>query len=205
MQSAGRPALVPQSAAVRYERHRPEQTTLYRLVQQHASVFIAEAEAAAGADLPQFVKDEFDAFLECGILAHGFLRLRCGDCGRCPAHRTDGRAPGGPCHPPCAGAPVGAVTADPAAPAAGRATQAGDARAAGGATCVSLADRIAQATASNCDCTSAVGTSACGSAARMSVSCRVVAARSALRPVFTRAWLISSRISGLQCSRISHW
>ena len=31
--------------------------------------FFAEAEAAAaGADLPQFVKDEFDAFLECGIL-----------------------------------------------------------------------------------------------------------------------------------------
>ena len=29
----------------------------------------------------QFVKDEFDAFLECGILAHGFLRLRCGNCG----------------------------------------------------------------------------------------------------------------------------
>ena len=40
-----------------------------------------QAEAAAGADLPQFVKDEFDAFLECGILAHGFLRLRCDDCG----------------------------------------------------------------------------------------------------------------------------
>ena len=38
-------------------------------------------ETAAGADLPQFVKDEFDAFLECGILAHGFLRLRCADCG----------------------------------------------------------------------------------------------------------------------------
>ena len=27
------------------------------------------------------MKDEFDAFLECGILAHGFLRLRCGECG----------------------------------------------------------------------------------------------------------------------------
>jgi hypothetical protein len=26
------------------------------------------------------VKDEVDAFLECGILTHGFLRLRCGDC-----------------------------------------------------------------------------------------------------------------------------
>ena len=81
MQTAGRPALVPQSATVHYERHRPEQTTLYRLVQQHAATFIAEAEAAVGADLPQFVKDEFEAFLECGILAHGFLRLRCGGCG----------------------------------------------------------------------------------------------------------------------------
>jgi DNA-directed RNA polymerase subunit RPC12/RpoP len=50
-------------------------------VQQHAATFIAQAEDAAGADLPQFVKDEVDAFLECGILAHGFVRLRCGDCG----------------------------------------------------------------------------------------------------------------------------
>ena len=40
--------------------------------------------------LPQFVKDEFDAYLECGILAHGpstasglsFLRLRCEGCAR---------------------------------------------------------------------------------------------------------------------------
>ena len=66
---------------VHHERHRPEQTALYRLVQQHAATFFDQAEGAAGANLPQFVKDEFDAFLECGILAHGFLRLRCGDCG----------------------------------------------------------------------------------------------------------------------------
>lgn len=32
-----------------------------------------EAETEAG--LPEFVKAEFEAFLECGILAHGFLRL----------------------------------------------------------------------------------------------------------------------------------
>ena len=54
---------------------------LYRLVQQHTATFFAQAEDAAGADLPQFFKDEFDTFVECGILAHGFLRLRCGDCG----------------------------------------------------------------------------------------------------------------------------
>ncbi len=37
--------------------------------------------AEGAASLPQFVKDQFDAFLECGILAHGFLRVRCAACG----------------------------------------------------------------------------------------------------------------------------
>ncbi len=50
-------------------------------MQQHAETFFAQVETAAEASLPRFVNDEFDAFLECGILAHGFLRLRCGDCG----------------------------------------------------------------------------------------------------------------------------
>lgn len=30
--------------------------------------------------MPEFIKDEFDAFFECGILDHGFLRLRYDDC-----------------------------------------------------------------------------------------------------------------------------
>ena len=67
---------------VRYERRRPEETTLYRLVQDHLETFLAEVGAGGAASLPQFVKDEFDAFLECGILAHGFLRLRCAGCGQ---------------------------------------------------------------------------------------------------------------------------
>ena len=82
MHAIGRqPKRAPDGAPVHYERHRPEQITLYRLVQQHAATFIAETEVAAGADLAQFVKGEFDAFLECGILAQGYLRLRCADCG----------------------------------------------------------------------------------------------------------------------------
>ena len=82
MQAIGRqPQRAPDGAPVHYERHRPEQTTLYRLVQQHAASFIAHTEAGTGAELPRFIKDEFDAFLECGILAHGFLWLRCGECG----------------------------------------------------------------------------------------------------------------------------
>jgi len=82
MQAIGRqPRRTPDGAPVHYELRRPEQATLYRLVQQHAQTFFAQTEEATGASLPQFIKDEFDAFLECGILAHGFLRLRCGDCG----------------------------------------------------------------------------------------------------------------------------
>ena len=75
MQAIGRqPQRAPDGAPVHDERHRPEQTTLYRLVQQHAATFFEQASGrTAGADLPQFVKDEFDAFLECGILAHGFF------------------------------------------------------------------------------------------------------------------------------------
>ena len=63
-----------------YERHRPEETTLYRLVQEHIGTFFAQVETETGSGLPDFVKDEFEAFLECGILAHGFLRLRCANC-----------------------------------------------------------------------------------------------------------------------------
>jgi hypothetical protein len=63
-----------------YERHRPQETTLFRVVQDELATFLAQVEAYAGSRLPQFVKDEFEAFLECGILAHGFLRLRCSEC-----------------------------------------------------------------------------------------------------------------------------
>ena len=69
---AGKPA---------YQRHRPEQTPLYQLVQQHAQTFMAQS-AAAGAALPRFVEEEFAAYLACGILAHGFLRLTCDTCKR---------------------------------------------------------------------------------------------------------------------------
>ena len=67
---------------VPYERRRPDETTLYQVIQEHVETFFAQVELETGAGLPQFVKDEFEAFLECGILAHGFLRLRCGSCPR---------------------------------------------------------------------------------------------------------------------------
>jgi hypothetical protein len=74
--------MAPRSTTNATVLNRPRCTAWYsRLVQQHAASFIAHTEASTGAELPRFIKDEFEAFLECGILAHGFLRLRCGECG----------------------------------------------------------------------------------------------------------------------------
>jgi hypothetical protein len=79
MEQAVQPA--PAGRRIHYERRRPEDTVLYQLVQEHLETFLAQVEAETGSGLPEFVKAEFEAFLECGILAHGFLRLRCADCG----------------------------------------------------------------------------------------------------------------------------
>jgi len=69
---------VPRSITSATDRSRPRCTGWCSSTPPPSS---SRLQAAAGADLPQFVRDEFDAFLEGGILAHGFLRLRCGDCG----------------------------------------------------------------------------------------------------------------------------
>ena len=61
----------PTGACVHYQRRRPEHTTLYQLVQEHVETFFAQVEHETGAGLPDFVNEEFDAFLNCGILSNG--------------------------------------------------------------------------------------------------------------------------------------
>jgi hypothetical protein len=46
-----------------YSRHRPEETLLYRLVEEHYPVFAAEREAA-GRALPKHVREEFEVYLK---------------------------------------------------------------------------------------------------------------------------------------------
>jgi hypothetical protein len=62
---------------------RPTATPLYPVVQYHLETFLASAEESdpLGFGIPGWVEKDFRAYLSCGILAHGFARIRCGDCG----------------------------------------------------------------------------------------------------------------------------
>jgi ribosomal protein S27E len=62
-----------------YRRHRPESTLLYRLVAEHYPKF-RDRRAAEERPLPRYVEDEFEAYLKCGRLEHGFLRVQCESC-----------------------------------------------------------------------------------------------------------------------------
>jgi hypothetical protein len=65
--------------AFHYQRHRPEKTLLYQLVSKHYPVFRRKL-AEEGRALPDNVQREFEDYLKCGRLEHGFLRVHCETC-----------------------------------------------------------------------------------------------------------------------------
>jgi hypothetical protein len=74
------PSLLTSRSAPAYERHRPEETALHTVVREQLETFLARAREG-DRPAPHFLEQELRAFLRCGILAHGFLRLRCDACG----------------------------------------------------------------------------------------------------------------------------
>jgi hypothetical protein len=64
----------------KYERREPEKTLLHRVVREELESFLARARES-GAPVARFVEREIRAYLDCGILANGFLRVYCDDCG----------------------------------------------------------------------------------------------------------------------------
>ena len=63
-----------------YRRRRPEESALYRVVQEHYQTFVALCEEEE-RPLPAFVRREFEKYLTCGQLSEGFSRVHCGGCG----------------------------------------------------------------------------------------------------------------------------
>jgi Transposase zinc-binding domain len=69
------------SPAPSYEPRTPETSVLYRTVHAHLEAFLVCTAGEEGRPgLPGFVKREFEAYLRCGILTHGFARVRCEGC-----------------------------------------------------------------------------------------------------------------------------
>jgi len=52
---------------------------LYAAVRDNLATLLAEA-SELGRGLPRYVERDFARYLECGVLAHGFARVRCESC-----------------------------------------------------------------------------------------------------------------------------
>ena len=70
----------PGATAVEYQRHQPEQTLFHQVVREHIESFLARGREE-NAPVPRFVERELRAYLACGSLAYGFLRVHCDACG----------------------------------------------------------------------------------------------------------------------------
>ena len=66
-------------AGVKYKRHQPELTLLYQIIETYYPDFLAYMESQ-GKTLPIHIKKEFEAYLKCGRLEQGFIRVRCEHC-----------------------------------------------------------------------------------------------------------------------------
>jgi len=62
-----------------YRRRSPEKTVLYKTIAANLETFIAQREAD-GRGLPLHVIEEFRAYLKCGQLQYGFMRVCCTSC-----------------------------------------------------------------------------------------------------------------------------
>jgi Transposase zinc-binding domain len=59
----------------------PSRTVLYKVVTGHLATFLASLDADPDAKgLPAYMQREFYDYVQCGILAHGFLQLGCDTC-----------------------------------------------------------------------------------------------------------------------------
>jgi len=64
-----------------YKRREPEQDLLHKVLVEHLETFLDRA-GNEEFGLPRYVENELRDFVKCGVLAHGFVRVRCNDCGK---------------------------------------------------------------------------------------------------------------------------
>src|SRR5207244_11132593 len=68
-------------AVATYEPRDPSSTVLSKVIAEHFETFLVSLDDDPDArGLPAYVQREFYDYLQCGILAHGFVRLGCDTC-----------------------------------------------------------------------------------------------------------------------------
>ncbi len=84
--------VAPQYETFSYQRRVPEQTLLYQVLAENLETVLDRCQSAEH-ELPRYVEKELRDYLTCGVLGHGFVRLKCDDCGkeRAVAYSCKGR------------------------------------------------------------------------------------------------------------------
>lgn len=73
-----RPGAAKRPLSGTYRRRDPESTVLHRAVRENLATFLDQA--VEGGGLPAFRERDFNKYLDCGVLAHGFTRVACSTC-----------------------------------------------------------------------------------------------------------------------------
>lgn len=68
-------------AAPHHYRRRPETTVLHAVVSEHLPALLRDADERFPFGYPRHIEKTFRAYLRCGLLTHGFVRVRCDACG----------------------------------------------------------------------------------------------------------------------------
>ena len=71
---------LPGGGSFVYERRRPELGTLHQVIRENLQTLYAAVEEGSASPLPDFVRREFEQFLDCGLLCRGFALFECEDC-----------------------------------------------------------------------------------------------------------------------------
>src|SRR5208283_5160364 len=69
----------PKISPAVYKPRRPDKTVFYQIIKKYYKTWVKKSEKE-GKKIPSHIHREFQGFLKCGILAHGFACAHCNAC-----------------------------------------------------------------------------------------------------------------------------
>lgn len=72
--------MLTQTVPHSYEQRKPETTLMHQIIREHLNTFVEEM-FHEERTMPQYILKTIDRYLECGIPAHGVIKMACESCG----------------------------------------------------------------------------------------------------------------------------